>query len=255
MEGKTLRLRRILNKRTNKSVLIPLDHGVSFGPIEGIEDIEKLVSVLSEASPEAFVLHKGLFRLVSKTVPKNIGLVMHLSASVNFSPNRDTKVLVGTVEEAVRFGADGVSIHVNIGSKTDDRMLSDFGKISEECYLWGMPLLVMIYPKVDTEPFDSNYIDLIKHCVRLCEEIGADMVKVPYMEDMKAFEDIIRFSKIPVLIAGGEKHSDDGKLLDAIGNIIRAGGAGVSIGRNIFQRDNPGGILAKVCNIVHNGKY
>ncbi|MOA30367.1 2-amino-4,5-dihydroxy-6-one-heptanoic acid-7-phosphate synthase [compost metagenome] len=71
---------------------------------------------------------------------------MHLSASISFSPCRMEKVLVGTVEEAVQLGADGVSIHVNIGCDEDRSMLQDAGKVSRACMEWGMPLLMMVYP-------------------------------------------------------------------------------------------------------------
>lgn len=251
MKSKVIRLKRLFNENSNTSVIVPLDHGATFGPIKGIENLEDVMYVLSKASPDAIIMHKGNIRRMGDIIPKNIGIIMHLSASINFSPNVDTKVLVGSVEEAVRLGADGVSIHLNIGNETDIEMIRDFGKVSEECFYWGMPLLVMIYPRIEKKSCFIDQTILIRHCVRMCEEIGADIVKIPYVGDIKSFKKIIEFANIPVLIAGGEKADDDRELLDLISNIIKVGGSGVSMGRNIFQNDNPEEFLNSVCRIVH----
>ena len=44
--------------------------------------------------------------------------MVHLSASTAHAPDPDAKYLVTGVEEAMRLGADAVSVHVNIGSHT-----------------------------------------------------------------------------------------------------------------------------------------
>jgi fructose-bisphosphate aldolase/2-amino-3,7-dideoxy-D-threo-hept-6-ulosonate synthase len=55
-----------------------------------------------------------------------------------------------------------------------------------------------------------------------------------------------------VLIAGGEK-AGDLETLRIIRDAVDAGAAGVCLGRNAFQRDNPTEFVRAVCRVVHDG--
>ena len=55
--------------------------------------------------------------------------------------------LVCTVEEAVKLGADAVSVHINLGADTDKDMLRQLGFVSERCMEWQMPLVAMMYTR------------------------------------------------------------------------------------------------------------
>src|SRR3972149_3350803 len=109
---------------------------------------------------------------------KDLGLILHLSASTTLSPDANRKVLVATVEDALRMGADAVSIHVNLGAEDEARMLRDFGTVSTDCQRWGMPLLAMIYtrgPKIRSE-FDARYV---RHAARVGAAGGAGIPPSP----------------------------------------------------------------------------
>jgi class I fructose-bisphosphate aldolase len=229
---------------------VPLDHGVSNGHMPGIENIVRTVERFSNSPPDAFVLHKGVLQMAAKFIPRHVGVIMHLSASVSFSPHQHEKVLVGTVEEALGLGADGVSIHLNLGCVNDRDMLADFGRISTLCYQWGMPLMAMVYPMIHVHAEGQRMDRMIGHSVRVCEELGADIVKIPYVDDRELFGGIVANSSIPILIAGGEKQ-DEYAVLESIRQAMRAGGAGISIGRNIFQHQEPDKFLTAVRQIVH----
>ncbi|MFN3871324.1 MAG: fructose-bisphosphate aldolase, partial [Aquificaceae bacterium] len=127
--GKAVRLERLMNRETGKTIIVPMDHGVSSGPIEGIEDIKRAVSEVAEGGANAVVLHKGMVRAGHRGRGKDIGLIVHLSASTDWAPTKNDKVLVCTVEEAIKLGADGVSIHVNVGADMEREMLRDFGYV------------------------------------------------------------------------------------------------------------------------------
>ena len=115
MIGKQIRMERIINRNTSKSVIVPMDHGVSSGPICGIVDLRDAIDRVVRGGANAIVEHKGMVGPGHRRSGKDIGLIMHLSASTSLSPHPNTKTLVCTVEEALRLGADAVSIHVNIG--------------------------------------------------------------------------------------------------------------------------------------------
>jgi fructose-bisphosphate aldolase/2-amino-3,7-dideoxy-D-threo-hept-6-ulosonate synthase len=107
------------------------------------------------------------------------------------------------VEEAIALGADAVSIHINLGAPNESKMLEDAAVVVKECNRWGMPLLVMIYPR--GKGIDPNSPKTIGHCVRVAEELGADLIKTNYPGDPVSFAKIVKACSVPVLIAGGEK--------------------------------------------------
>lgn len=252
MHGKRVRLERIIDRNSGNAVIVPLDHGISMGPIEGLIDIKSTIDAIAEGGATAVVEHKGIVPYGHRTFGKDIGLIIHLSASTSLAPDPNAKVLVTTVEEAIKLGADAVSVHVNIGSETDSQMLNDLGMVSRKCSEWGMPLLVMIYPRGPKikDPYD---VDLIKHCARVAAELGADIIKTNYTGDPDTFREVVKGALAPVVIAGGPKMDSDEKLLRMVKDSIDAGGRGVSIGRNIFQHRNITGITRAISGIVLKG--
>jgi DhnA family fructose-bisphosphate aldolase class Ia len=128
-------------------------------------------------------------------------------------------------------------------------MLEDFGSISRICNEWGMPLLVMIYPR-GKDMKDAYDPDALKVCARVGTELGADIIKTSYTGDIDTFREVVRGAQAPVVIAGGPKMDSDEKLLQMVRDSIDAGGKGVSIGRNIFQHRNVIGITKAISGIV-----
>ncbi len=250
MIGKSIRLERIINRLTGKTVIVPMDHGVTVGPIPGLIDMKKAVDNVVTGGANALIVHKGIVRSGHRQSGKDIGLIVHLSASTALSPNPTGKVLVCTVEEALQLGADGVSIHINLGAPTEDEMLDHFGQVSRHCMQWGMPLVAMMYTrgeKIKNE-FDVKHI---KHAARVGAELGADIVKVNFTGSPQSFAEVTAGCPVPVVIAGGEKMESDGAILAMVEQAMQAGGAGVSIGRNAFQHADPSRMVAAICRIVH----
>jgi predicted phospho-2-dehydro-3-deoxyheptonate aldolase len=219
------------------------------GPIEGLVDMRSTVDKVSQGGATAVVLHKGILPFSHRSFGRDIGLIMHLSASTGLSPQPNYKVIVTTVEEAIKWGADAVSIHVNLGDEHEYAMLRDFGQIACKCNEWGMPLLVMIYPRGKDIP-DAYNVDMLKKCARTATELGADIIKTNYTGDIDSFKEVVRGAQAPVIIAGGPKVDSDEKLLQMVKDSMDAGGKGVSIGRNVFQHRNVIGITKAISGIV-----
>jgi len=250
MIGKKIRLERILNRNTGKTVIVPMDHGVTVGPIPGLINLAETVNRVASGGASAILMHKGLVETGHRNSGKDIGLIVHLSASTSLAKDANAKTLVCTVEEAVRLGADAVSIHVNIGANTESEMLYSMGIISKSCRDWGMPLFAMMYTR--GEKIKNEYdVAVVKHAARVGAELGADIVKVNYTGSKETFKEVVDGCPVPVVIAGGEKMETDEQILEMVQGATDAGGAGVSIGRNIFQHEDPREILAKIAAIVH----
>jgi predicted phospho-2-dehydro-3-deoxyheptonate aldolase len=251
LTGKRIRLERIMDRVTHKTVIVPMDHGVSVGPIKGLINMAKAIDNVSKGGANAVVLHNGLVGQGHRQYGRDIGLIVHLSGSTSVSEDPNAKVLVCSVEKAIRLGADAVSIHVNLGAKTEGRMLEDFGKIASDCTFWGMPLLAMVYPRGKNVPGEKDP-EMVKLAARVGAELGADIVKVPYTGSPKTFSKVVEGCPIPVVIAGGSKLSDE-QTLDMIEGAVKAGAAGLSMGRNAFQHERPEKLVAAACAIVHEG--
>jgi predicted phospho-2-dehydro-3-deoxyheptonate aldolase len=252
MIGKEIRLERIIDRNSRKTVIIPMDHGVTVGPIEGLADMRTTVSRVVAGGANAILMHKGMVRAGHRGTGKDVGLIIHLSAGTSISPDPNAKELVCTVEEAIKLGADAVSVHINLGAETDKEMLAQLGYVSERCLEWQMPLIAMMYtrgPKIKNE-YDVNNV---KHAARVGAELGADIVKVPYTGSVDSFAEVVQGCPVPVVIAGGEKMDSDEDIFKMVEGALKADAAGLSIGRNAFQHKTPEKMVAALCKMVHEG--
>jgi len=250
MIGKEIRMERIINRNTGKTIIVPMDHGITVGPIYGLVDVAETVDKVSRGGANAVLEHKGLVGVGHRHSGIDIGLIVHLSASTALAPDPNSKTLVCTIEEAIKLGADAVSIHINIGANTESEMLYNLGQVSDSCMVWGMPLLAMMYTRGDKIKNEYD-VNVVKHAARVGAELGADIVKVNYTGSPESFREVVMGCPVPVVIAGGEKTETDEELLEMVRGSIDAGGSGVSIGRNVFQHKDPEDIVRKIAKIVH----
>jgi predicted phospho-2-dehydro-3-deoxyheptonate aldolase len=249
MIGKKIRIERIMNRETKRMLIVPIDHGMSDGPIEGLIDIKKTITKIVNSGVNAVLMHKGLVEVGHRNSDKDTGLIIHLSAGTKLNPDSLDKTIVTTVEEAVALGADAVSIHINLGSINTNNMLKDSGDIVRDCKRFGIPLLMMIYPRGEKVK-DEHDVECVKLAARVGAELGADIVKVPYTGSKESFKQVTDGCPIPVVIAGGSKGTDL-ETLEMINDAIEAGAAGVCMGRNSFQHDEPEKFI-KAASLVIN---
>lgn len=249
--GKQIRIERILDRNTGKTIIVPMDHGVTVGPIPGLEDMGRTVDAVASGGANAVVGHLGLPLHGHRHHGKDVGLILHLSAStcVNATDPND-KVLVNTVARAIKMGADGVSVHVNIGSKTESKQLEALGEVAGQCLEWGIPLLAMMYPRGEGLTADEKSPEMVKLAARIGAELGADIVKTYYTGDAVSMREVVKGCPVPVVIAGGSKLNEK-ETLEMIRGAMDAGCAGLSMGRNAFQHENPERFVAAAARIVH----
>ncbi len=250
--GKRIRMERIIDRESGRSVIVPMDHGVTLGPVRGLEDMRRAVNAVAEGGANAVLLHKGIVVAGHRGYGRDIGLVLHISASTSLGPDPLNKVLVASVEEGIKLGADAVSIHVNVGAENEPEMLQSLGMVAMECEEWGMPLLAMMYPRGPKVKSEHDP-EMVKHAARVGAELGADIVKTNYTGDVDSFKDVIRSCPVPIIIAGGPRAKTDEEVLEMVECAIEAGASGVSIGRNIFQHDDPMRMTMAISKIVHDG--
>lgn len=240
-----------MNRVTGKTIIVPMDHGLTVGPIKGIEkDLGSVVNKIALGGANAILGHIGVPLYAHRGYGPDIGLILHLSGSTTLSPEANYKVLVNTVMEAVKLGADGVSLHINIGTKTDPEMLEILGSVSRECREFGMPLIAMMYPRGENIE-DEHDAEVVKIAARVAAELGADIVKTNWTGDPDTFKEVVNGCMAPVIIAGGEKAGIKG-ILETTKQSIEIGGAGVAYGRNVFQAEDPTKVVKALYLVVHD---
>ena len=248
--GKNIRIERIIDRDTRRTIIIPMDHGLSVGTIQGLENMAEMVDKVSIGGANAVLEHSGMVGAGHRRQGGDIGLIIHLSGATNLSIDPNRKVLVCSVERALKMGADAVSIHVNIGADDEPEMLQDASKVVESCREWGVPLLAMMYPRGKNIK-NENDPEVVNIAVRAGAELGADMVKTNYTGNIEDFEYIVKSVPTPVIIAGGPKMDTIPELLQMVYDSIQAGSSGVAFGRNVFQAKDPTKLVRALSKVVH----
>jgi predicted phospho-2-dehydro-3-deoxyheptonate aldolase len=247
MLGKHIRMERVMDRDTKKTVIVPLIHGVGMGPIEGIKDIRNTVDLVSLGGANAVILHKGIVRAGHRHTGKDIGLILHLTATLE----NGKQTLVTNVEEAITIGADAVSVRIDVGGTDEEGMLKLLGNVSRDASRWGMPLFALMDPGSDKDK--EKQVKNLMRAVRIGAEIGADLVRVPYSGSIDTFKEVVSVCPVPLVIIGGEKKAAEKEFLEMVHGAMEAGAFGVSAGRNIFQYKKPGNMIKAISQIVHKG--
>lgn len=255
--GKRIRLGRIL--KNDKAVIFAFDHGVEHGPsdfppehIDPRVILEKVV----DAGIDAIMMLPGTARLTWDVWGNKTALIVKVTGKTNLRP-KDERLLqspFGFVDEAVALGADAVAATVYWGSQYEDLMLQRWFTIREAAETYGLPCLQLAYPRGPsiTNRYD---VEIVRYGARAAAESGADIIKTYYTGSPETFREVVKAaSGVPVLMSGGQRREKEIDFLTDVWNVMRAGGKGVVVGRNIFQHKNPKGMIKAVKAIVHEDK-
>jgi DhnA family fructose-bisphosphate aldolase class Ia len=245
--GKTIRLRRLFPDPARRLFSVPLDHPVSMGPINGLEQLAPVAEELQDAGVDLLIVTKGAVREVAPVLAPTTLLGIHISASTTLGPHANRKVLVASAAEAVGLGADVLSVQVNFGVPEEPDMLTDLGVAVDQCRQLGLPLLCMAYVKKES----GGTPDELRHAARAAADLGADIVKTSYPGSLAEFSQLCRTTPVPVLIGGGVRIDPESEFLRLVEESVTAGGAGICIGRNLFQRKPVGPLARQIAARLH----
>ena len=249
MTGKTNRLKRLFSFHSNRTILLPVDHGVSLGPIQGLEQLDLVIEqFVNSGKINGIIGHRRIFPLLATSTVKPISGILHLSASTRLA-HSNNKVLIATVEDAILLGADAVSLHINLGELIESNMIEHLGVIISKAMQYSLPVLAMVYVRKDEKTLYTP--EDIALCARMADDIGVDIVKVPYTGSVESFASVVNSCTIPILIAGGEKLTQTEDVITMVAQSLQAGAKGISIGRNIFASEHPMELLDALELLVH----
>jgi class I fructose-bisphosphate aldolase/fructose-bisphosphate aldolase/2-amino-3,7-dideoxy-D-threo-hept-6-ulosonate synthase len=242
--GKRIRLARFFHDGPRFGIVVPIDHGLSMGPIDGIESVERIASWLLHPSISGTIAHKGIIeRLAARDLVRRIGVMVHLTGMNLGSTYPDQKERLTSLESAVMLGADAVSLQANFDGETDAHNLRLIGRAVDEAQQFGLPVLAMIY---DSHPNGSSLVRQ-QHLMRIAIELGVDALKIAPPKNHQEVGELLEHAAkdAEIFIAGGGLRKD-AELLDLAEAATRHGAAGLCVGRNVFQRSEPGEFLARL---------
>lgn len=247
--GKAVRLSRIFKGERQGTVMLALDHGMALGPMRGLERPADLLSSV-EGLVDSIMLNKGI--LCNCADPAlGAGIVLRISGAATIAgPDLTAERVITGVEEALRLSADAVATSIFVGTPNEHASIEALSLLADECHRYGMPLLAVTALGKDREKgFDPRYLSL---AVRVAAEMGADFIKTYYSTE--GFERVVESAVgLPVVIAGGPQMENELMVLQTAWNAMRAGARGVDMGRNVWQSENPRGMLQALRAIIHEG--
>jgi 3-hydroxy-5-phosphonooxypentane-2,4-dione thiolase len=237
------RLSRIFKSKTGKTVMLAVDHGYFQGPTTGLKDLKKTVSPLIPYADCLFIT-RGMLRACVDP-GSDASICLRVSGGPSILGELSNEDITTSMEEAIRLNAFGVGMSIYVGASNEDRTISNLGRLVSEAERYGMPVLAVTAVGKEMAR-DARYLAL---ACRIAAEIGARFVKTYYCE---GFNKVVEGCPVPIVMAGGKKIPEK-EALQMTANAIKEGASGVDMGRNIFQSDNPVGMIQAIRAVVHDG--
>jgi len=250
--GKKVRLNRLINEKSGKFVAITVDHAIARGVVKGLETIEETISRVVEGKPDAMTMHKGI---AEKAFAQYAGKVPILLKSTSFAPYHDNiDIPVADVEEAIRLGADAISVGIILGGPEQKEQIRHLANISKVASSYGMPLIAHSYPR-GSQVKDKKDPDAVAYAVRVAAELGVDIIKTNWNGSPEKFAKAVQAAApAKVVVAGGAPGNDLASYFRMTEEAMEAGAFGVTFGRFVFADKDPAAVIAAIKSIVHNGK-
>jgi class I fructose-bisphosphate aldolase len=243
--------------RDGKVLILAYDHGLEHGPVDFEEvpesaDPGRTFEAATHPAVTSIAVQKGIAEAFYPSYEDDVDLLMKLNGTSNLWMGEPDSAVNCTVEHAYDVGASSVGFTVYGGSNHEIEMVEEFREAQEDARDYELPVVMWSYPrgqglKNDTKP------GTIAYAARLALELGADVAKVKYPGSEAAMADAVRMAgPTKVVMSGGSKVSDEAFLTD-VKATMDAGGKGLAVGRNVWQRENPHRILDALEQVIFEG--
>jgi class I fructose-bisphosphate aldolase len=254
MTGKEIRLSKLFPDDKN-SVVVAIDHGQTFGPMEGLIHFKAAAERLKEAdgvllAPQMIRFSGCLFQGKGSPV-----LISRLNwNTVHCEPWHYKEAYTVKAQSAAAAAAAGAeillaSLVLQTGSEEHDAENTRvFAALAEETSELGVPLIGEVFPAGDLRGQPDEFHDYVKKMCRIVCELGADAIKTFYTGDR--FAEVVEGTPIPIFALGAEKMEYQLDALELAYQAVRSGARGVVFGRNVVQAANPAQFLRGLKDVV-----
>ena len=149
------------------------------------------------------------------------------------------------IEDAIRVNATCLAIQTFIGAPGEKASIENLCRTIDAGNRYGIPTLGVVAVGKDMERTTKFFL----LATRMLAELGAHIVKTYYCEN---FDQVAAACPVPIVVAGGKK-LPEAEALSMTYKAISQGAAGVDMGRNIFQAEDPLAMTKAIAKIVHQG--
>ena len=253
--GKAIRLGRLFNDGSGRLLAITLDHAIARGVLPGLVDVESAVASVAAGQPDAITLQKGIAaRVFSPNYAANgISLIVKATSYSPFHPTLDTPT--ATVEEALRLGADAISVGMLVGERNQAQQLTHLSSVAREAEALGLPLAAHIYPRGEALKGELKSVENVQYAVRAGAEVGVDVIKTEYTGSAETFAEVVlAASPAKVVLAGGSPGGELRDYFQMTADALAAGAAGFTYGRFVWQHPRPDRVVEALRLLVHQDK-
>lgn len=238
------RLSRIFRPDTGKTVMLAFDHGYIMGPTSGLERLDIVVPKLAP-EVDVFMATRGAMRsCIPPTFGKGLALRCTAGSSV-LDEDMSHEVIGVNVEDAIRMNASCMAVQTFIGAPGEKSSIDNLCKTVDAGNRYGIPTLGVVAVGKQMERTTQFFL----LATRMLAEFGAHIVKTYYCED---FKQVVAACPVPIVVAGGKKLPEKDALAMTY-QAISEGAAGVDMGRNIFQAEDPVSMTKAIGKIIHEG--
>jgi len=243
--GMQNRLARIFNPASGRTVMLAFDHGYFQGPTTGLERIDlNIVPLIPYA--DVLMCTRGALRSVIPPSATN-AVVLRCSGGQSILTELSRELISVDIDDAIRINAAAITTQIYIGAEYEHQSIKNLVQLIDTGNKYGIPTMAVTGVGAEMKR-DERYFSL---ATRIAAELGAHYVKSYFIED--GFERVCAGCPVPIVIAGGKKLPE----LDALTMAYKAidqGAAGVDMGRNIFQSDDPVAMIQAVGAVVHKNE-
>jgi fructose-bisphosphate aldolase/2-amino-3,7-dideoxy-D-threo-hept-6-ulosonate synthase len=236
--GKVVRFSRIFKR--GRTFIVAMDHGLESGVVPGLEKMRDAVEKVLVEGVDAVMVSFGAAKHVIDVAAGRASLIITIPEDEKF------------VLRALKMGADAVKTTYFGQIPLAYEKLYSFSKIARACEEYGLPYLIELVP-VDSSGKVIYDVSKVITAARIGAEIGGDFVKIPYTGVVESFKLVVESCFKPVVIMGGPKAEDEYEVLKWVEGCVKAGGAGVAFGRNVWQHKDPSGMARAIGKIIHMG--
>ncbi len=242
--GMKNRLSRLIQK-DGKALFLPIDHGYFQGPTHGLEHPGETIKPIVQYA-DGLMLTRGVLRnCIDPALEKPV--ILRVSGAVSVvGEDLANESVVTSIQEIIRLNASAVSMSVFVGSKYENKSLTNLAKLVDECEEYGVPVMAVCAVGKELEKREARYLAL---AARITAEVGARVVKTYYCKEH--FEKVVDGCPVPIVIAGGPKTETQREVFDFVYDGIQKGAIGVNLGRNIWQTAHPVAAIRAIRAIIH----
>jgi class I fructose-bisphosphate aldolase len=240
--------------RDGKVLILAYDHGLEHGPVDFRDvpesaDPARTFEAATHPAVTSVAVQKGVAEAYYPSYQDDVDLLMKLNGTSNLWMGEPDSAVNCTVDYAAEVGASAVGFTLYGGSNHEVEMAEEFRDAQEQAREQDLPVVMWSYPrgqglKNDTKP------DVIAYAARLALELGADVAKVKHPGSQSAMEDAVRMAGPTKVVMSGGSKTTDRDFLESVKETIDAGGKGLAVGRNVWQREDPTQILDALEQVI-----